>query len=174
MQVVHWTTLFLVAATFTAIWIADPGLVGGYARSIVQIHRSLGLTIGALTIFRLVWRWRSRIPELPADVSAIQKVAARATEGLIYLLLLAQPLIGLAYTNAYGVRVNLFLLAQLPPIMGKDRATAALFGYLHSLVGYTLLAAIGLHAAAALFHHFIRRDRVLMAMLPARPRPSPP
>jgi cytochrome b561 len=170
MQAVHWATLLLVAATFAAIWIADPGLVGSYARPIVQIHRSLGLTICALTIFRLVWRLRSRVPELPADVPKIQKMAARANEGVIYLLLMAQPLVGLAYTNAYGVRVNLFLLAQLPPILGKGRETAALLGDIHRLVGYTLLTAIGLHAAAALYHHFIRRDGVLNAMLPARLR----
>ena len=168
MQAVHWATLLLVAATFAAIWIADSGWVGSYVRPIVQIHRSLGLTICALTILRLGWRLRSRVPELPADVPKIQKMAARANEGLIYLLLIAQPLVGLAYTNAYGLRANLFLLAQLPPIIEKDRETAALLGDVHRLVGYILLAAIGLHAAAALFHHFIRRDAVLTAMLPAR------
>lgn len=164
---IHWATLVLVAGAFTAVWIADPALVGPYTRQVVQVHRSLGLTVAALTLFRLVWRWRARIPPLPGDLPIIQKLAARATEGLIYVLLLAQPLVGLLYTNAYGVRVNLFLLGELPAAIGRDRALAAQLGEVHFLLGYALLGLIGLHAAAALFHHFIRRDDVLNAMLPA-------
>jgi cytochrome b561 len=168
MRAVHWTTLLLVAAAFAAVWIADPALVGAYARPIVQLHRSLGLTVAALTLFRLGWRWHVRVPDLPADLPRIQKLAARITEGLIYVLLVAQPLIGLLYTNAYGLRVNLYFLGELPAVIGKDRELAALLGEAHNFVGYTLLTLIGLHAAAALYHHFIRRDGVLAAMLPDR------
>src|SRR5271163_1427308 len=121
MRTIHWTTLVLVASTFAAVWIADPALVGPYVRQVVQVHRSLGLTVAALTIFRLAWRWRARIPALPDDLAVVQKIAARATEGLIYLLLLAQPVVGLLYTNAYGVSVNLFLIVELPAVIGRDQ-----------------------------------------------------
>jgi cytochrome b561 len=171
MRAIHWATLLLVAAAFAAVWIADPQLVGrAYAGMIVQVHRSLGLTVGALTIFRLVWRWRAHIPALPADLPAVQKWAARATEGMIYCLLVAQPVVGLLYSNAYGARVNLFFLAQLPPVIGADVTFGKTLGAVHNFLGYSLLALIGLHAAAALFHHFIRRDDVLNAMLPSRLR----
>jgi cytochrome b561 len=171
MRAIHWATLVLIACTFTAVWIADPAVVGGaYVRPVVQIHRSLGLTVAALTIFRFIWRWRSHIPALPSDLPAVQKIAARATEGLLYVLLVAQPIVGLLYTNAYGVRVNLYLLGELPPVIDRDRALAAQLGTIHNFLGYSLLALIGLHSAAALFHHFIRRDDVLNAMLPARLR----
>lgn len=166
MRAVHWTTLVLVLAAFTAVWIADPAWVGAYAGPVVQLHRSFGLTIAALTLFRLVWRWRASIPELPADLPRIQKLAARFTEGLIYLLLVVQPSIGLLYTNAHGQRANLYFLGRLPAIIGKDRELAATLGALHNFVGYALLILIGVHAAAALYHHFIRRDGVLAAMLP--------
>lgn len=170
MRAVHWTTLVLVSATFVAVWVADPALVGPYVRQVVQVHRSLGLTVAALTIFRLGWRLRTRIPDLPSDLPAVQKLVARTTEGLIYLLLLAQPLVGLLYTNASGVRVDLFFLGHLPPLIGRDRPLSVQLGAIHSFLGYALLILIGLHAAAALFHHFIRRDDVLKAMLPARLR----
>jgi cytochrome b561 len=171
MRTIHWTTLVLVASTFAAVWIADPALVGGpYVRPVVQIHRSLGLTVAALTIFRFIWRWRARIPALPSDLPVIQKIAARAAEGLLYLLLLAQPLIGLLYTNAYGLRVNFYLLGELPALIERNRPLAAQLGSVHNFLGYSLLALIGLHSAAALFHHFIRRDDVLNAMLPPRLR----
>jgi cytochrome b561 len=168
MRAVHWTTLALVAGAFAAVWIADPAIVGPYVRPVVQVHRSLGLSVAALTVFRLAWRWRARIPDLPADLPGVQKLAARGVEGLIYLLLLAQPLVGLLYTNAYGLRVNLFLLVELPSVIARDRPLAEQLGSIHSFLGYALLTLIGLHAAAALFHHFIRRDDVLNAMLPAR------
>jgi cytochrome b561 len=170
MQVIHWLTLALVAAAFAAVWIADPAIVGPYVQPVVQVHRSLGLTVAALTVFRLAWRWRVRIPDLPVELPAVQKLAARGVEGLIYGLLLAQPLVGLLYTNAYGQRVNLFLLGEIPSLIARDRPLAAQLGSVHSFLGYALLTLIGLHAAAALFHHFIRRDNVLNAMLPARLR----
>jgi cytochrome b561 len=170
MRAIHWTTLVLVAAAFTAVWIADPAVVGPYVGPVVQVHRSLGLTVAALTVFRLGWRWRARIPALPADLPAVQKFGARAVEGLIYVLLLSQPLVGLLYTNAYGLRVKLFLLVEIPAVIGRDRPLGVQLGNVHSFLGYALLTLIGLHAAAALFHHFIRRDDVLNAMLPARLR----
>jgi cytochrome b561 len=170
MRAIHWTTLALVAGAFAAVWIADPALVGPYVRPVIQVHRSLGLTVAALTIFRLAWRWRARIPPLPADLPMVQKIAARAAEGVLYVLLVAQPVIGLLYTNAYGLRVNLYFLGELPALIGRDRPLAAQLGNVHFFLGYSLLVLIGLHSAAALFHHFIRRDDVLNAMLPTRLR----
>ena len=170
MRAIHWTTLALVAGAFAAVWIADPALVGPYVRPVIQVHRSLGLTVAALTIFRLAWRWRARIPPLPGDLPMVQKIAARAAEGVLYVLLVAQPVIGLLYTNAYGLRVNLYFLGELPALIGRDRPLAAQLGNVHFFLGYSLLVLIGLHSAAALFHHFIRRDDVLNAMLPTRLR----
>jgi cytochrome b561 len=170
MRAIHWATLVLVAGAFTAVWIADPALVGPYVRPVVQVHRSLGLTVAALTIFRLAWRWRARIPALPGDVPMVQRIAARAAEGVLYVLLLAQPAIGLLYTNAYGLRANLFFLGELPALIGRDKPLAAQLGSVHTFLGYSLLALIGVHSAAALFHHFIRQDDVLNAMLPVRLR----
>ena len=55
-------------------------------------------------------------------------------------------------------------------MLSRDRPLAAQLSSVHVFLGYALLALIGLHAAAALFHHFIRRDDVLNAMLPTRLR----
>jgi cytochrome b561 len=170
MRAIHWTTLLLVTGAFIAVWIADPAIVGPYARQVVQVHRSLGLTIAALTIFRLAWRWWARIPPLPASVSGAQKIVARMVEGLLYMLLVAQPVVGLLYSNAHGVRVNLFLIAEIPSVVERNRPLAEQLGSIHNLLGYSLLALIGVHSAAALFHHFIQQDDVMNAMLPARLR----
>jgi cytochrome b561 len=78
--------------------------------------------------------------------------------------------VGLLYSNAYGARVRLFLLVQLPLVIDRDPELGEQLGALHNFLGYSLLALIGAHAAAALFHHFLRRDAVLNAMLPSRLR----
>jgi len=166
MQTVHWLTLLLICGVYTAAWIAHSGMAGEWFQPVFQLHRSLGLTVFALTVFRLVWHRLARIPRLPVDLHPLQKLAARANEALLYLLLLAQPILGLLHTNARGQQVDVFFLGRLPALIGAHRPLARELHDLHALAANVLLALIGLHAAAALYHHFIRGDDVLDAMLP--------
>ncbi|MBV8775647.1 MAG: cytochrome b [Alphaproteobacteria bacterium] len=167
---IHWLTLGLIVAVYGTAWSAHSGLVGEWYLPVMQLHRSLGLSVQALTVFRLVWRVFTRAPPLPEDLHPLQKLAARGNELLIYALLLAQPVLGLLHTNARGQRVELFLLYSIPPVIGVDKPLARQLHDWHALAANALLILIGLHAAAALFHHFVRRDDVLNAMLPARLR----
>ena len=167
---VHWLTLAMIAGVYAAAWTAHSGLAGDWYQPVMQLHRSLGLGVQALTVARLGWRARAQIPALPHDLHIVQKLAARTNEALLYLLLLVQPLLGLLQTNARGQQVDFFFLIQLPPVIGPDRPLARQLHDLHALSANALLILIGMHAAAALFHHFIRRDDVLNAMLPARLR----
>ena len=170
LKAVHWGSLLLVATSYAAVWSSH--LVASRERAVllVQLHRSVGVTILALTLFRLAWRWSAQIPSLPAELPTIQKLAARATEYALYALLLAQPVLGILHTNARGRHVEFFFIGQLPPILGPDKVLAKQAMTAHEVIGYLLLALIAMHAAAALFHHFIRRDEVLNAMLPSRRR----
>jgi cytochrome b561 len=169
-QTLHWLTLVLVMAAFAAIYTAHWGYAGENFWAVVQLHRSLGLAVLAVTIARLMLRCRLQVPALPRELPAIQKLAARGTEALLYGILLAQPLLGLIHTNARGQRVDLFFIGELPPIVGPDKALARLTHDAHETLAAIFLVLIGLHASAALFHHFIRRDDVLNAMLPRRLR----
>jgi cytochrome b561 len=169
-KAIHWSTLLLVAAAYLAMWSSDI-VAAKQVRSLLwQLHYSSGVTVLALTLFRLGWRWHARIPNLPADLPTIQKVAARTTEYFLYVLLLAQPMLGVLNINARGRRIDFYLLGELPPIIGPNKILAEQVIAVHDVVAYVLLSIIGLHAAAALFHHFIRRDNVLSAMLPGRLR----
>ncbi len=166
LKAVHWSTLLLIAAAYIAIWGSYAVATKEQEAFLTQLHRSLGVTVFVLTVFRLGWRWHARIPSLPADLPAIQKVTARVAEYFLYALLLIQPILGILYINARGRRVDFFFLGELPPIVGPDRALAKQAIAAHDIVAYVLLTLIALHAAAALFHHFVRRDDVLNAMLP--------
>ena len=166
LKAVHWSTLLLIAAAYIAIWGSYAVATKEQEAFLMQLHRSLGVTVFVLTLFRLGWRWHARIPSLPADLLAIQKVAARVAEYVLYALLLIQPILGILYINARGRRVDFFFLGELPPIVGPDKVLAKQAIAAHQIVAYVLLTLIALHAAAALFHHFVRRDDVLNAMLP--------
>jgi cytochrome b561 len=163
----HWLTLFLVAAifvlAFSIIYFASSR---EEAVALIQLHRSFGVTVWVVTLGRLVWRQFSRFPNWPADMPQTMRFAAQWSEHALYALLLTQPILGLLQTNAYGDRVNLFFLGQLPALIGQDRPLAKQLLAVHVTVGLLLLGLIALHASAALYHHFWRRDDTLDAMLP--------
>jgi cytochrome b561 len=168
----HWLTLFLITMTFALVFSIGFGSKLE-AMAFLQLHRSFGVTVWIVTLGRLVWRQFSRFPNWPADMPPAMRFAAHWSEYALYALLLTQPVLGLLQTNAHGDRVNLFFLGQLPALIGQDRPLAKQLLGVHETVGFVLLGLIGVHAAAALYHHFWRRDDTLTAMLPQTMRRMP-
>jgi cytochrome b561 len=166
----HWLTLVLVATTFVLAFSIDLAPSKPAAGVIVQLHRSFGVTLWLVTLVRLVWRQFSRFPNWPADMPQLMRFAAHWSEYALYALLLVQPILGLLHTDAHGDRVNLFFLGQLPALIGRDRLLARQLLEMHHMIGLLLLGLIALHASAALYHHFWRRDDTLAAMLPQATR----
>src|SRR5690348_3125564 len=88
LKTVHWASLLLVIAAFMAVWMSHAAASREQSALLVQLHRSIGITVFAVTLFRLAWRWTSRIPPLPTELPLVQKIAARVTEYALYFLLL--------------------------------------------------------------------------------------
>ena len=170
----HWLTLLLVVTIFVlALSIKFAATRNeAVALAIIQLHRSFGVTLWVVTLGRLVWRQFSRFPNWPADMPQAMRLVAHWSEYALYALLLGQPILGLLVTNAHGDRVNLFFLGQLPALVGRTAFAKQLLE-VHKTVGFLLLGLITLHASAALYHHFWRRDDTLAAMLPQVMRRSP-
>jgi cytochrome b561 len=162
----HWLTLFLVTAIFVLAFSIDFASSRVEAVALIQLHRSLGVTVWIVTLGRLVWRQFARFHNWPADMPQAMRFAAQWSEYALYALLLTQPILGRLHTNAHGDRVNLFFLGHLPALIGRDRPLAKQLLEVHETVGLLLLGLIALHASAALYHHFWRRDDTLEAMLP--------
>ena len=162
----HWLTLSLVAIIFVLAFAIDFASSKEGAVALLQLHGSFGVTVWVVTLGRLVWRQFSRFPNWPADMPQAMRFAAQWSEYALYALLLAQPILGILHTNAHGDRVSLFLMGPLPAIIGADRSLSRQLQQAHVMVGFLLLGLIGLHASAALYHHFWRRDDTLRAMLP--------
>ncbi len=169
----HWLTLFLIVAVFATAALIDE-VPNAWKLTFIQLHRSLGLTIWLVTAMRLIWRQFSDFPDWSANMSKAMRGAARVVEYLLYGLLLLQPVLGLVHSNAHGGRINFFFLFRLPPLIGRDHDLAEQLIAAHGVVANVLLAIIAVHASAALFHHFIRRDETLIRMLPRTERRRSP
>jgi cytochrome b561 len=169
-RLLHWLTVGLILVVFVLAFSIDRATSRTSHAVLLQLHRSFGISVCAVTLIRLVCRQYTKFPNFPTDMPRLMQIAAHGSEYVLYLLLLAQPSLGLMQTNASGDRVDLFFLRQLPPLIGQDRQFARQLLEAHQITGFLLLGLIALHVSAALFHHFWRRDDTLIAMLPAATR----
>ncbi|MFD1950954.1 cytochrome b [Sphingomonas arantia] len=158
----HWTIAVLVIANL-AIGLLHDALTGV---QLMPIHKSIGITVLALSIARLMWRLAHPAPALPGDVPGWQRAVAHITHWALYALMILMPATGWWMVSA-GARkypldwFGLFPVPFLPVTSGGDISNEA-----HELLGWAMLALVVLHVAAALKHHFVDRDTVLVRMLP--------
>jgi cytochrome b561 len=165
-QALHWVTAVLVLVAF----IYGPGgselRVYSHARDFDrQLHETLGLTVFALVVLRVIWRRLDVRP--PAEpVSRWMHLAATAMQAAIYGLLFAVPLTAVAGAWLEGHPLTLLGGVEVQPLVAKAHALGASVATLHTWLGDALLWLAGLHAAAGLYHHVALRDGVLVSMLP--------
>lgn len=172
-RALHWATAALVVASFAlALW---PGSVKGSA----ELHKSLGLALLFVVVPRLAVRLTVGRGGARPGSRGGGVFAAKAVHGLLYAMLLAVPLLGWLHLNSKGMGVSMFGL-PLPMLADADRELAPVLLEAKRWLAYGMLGAIGLHAAAALAHHYLLRDGVLASMMPtgirgeraATPRPA--
>lgn len=135
-------------------------------------HKWAGVIVLALSVLRLLWRWWQPPPVLPPSIHQAmpgwQRVLHQATLHGFYVLFLAVPLLGWAYSSAAGFQVVLFGVLPLPDFISADPAVAEAIKPWHGWMAYTLAVLVLLHVAGALKHHWIDRDGLLTRMLPGR------
>lgn len=168
-RLLHWS----MAALIIAMLFIGAGMIAGAAEhysALVRAHKSLGITILLLAAIRLVYRLLHPAPALPADLPALQKIAALASHGLLYALMFGLPLVGWTMLSAEGYPILIYGGLQLPPLMQADAPWYAHLRSLHALLAYLLFLIVLLHLGAALFHGLIRRDGVLSSMASLRRR----
>jgi hypothetical protein len=114
---------------------------------------------------------RRVIPENPPDdIPAVQGLAANATHGRLYALLMVQPIPGWIATSAYRTPITMLGWFELPPIWPESRLFSEQLFSIHGLIGSAIAGLVAAHIGRALFHHFVRKDRVLMRMVSSRYR----
>lgn len=167
----HWLTAVLVLGMIGLGLYMARLPVGPRAFELYQLHKSLGLTVLGLTLIRLAVRARRPAPPLPDTLKRWERWAARATHLALYGFLLALPLVGwlMASASPWGIPTVYFGLFQVPHPLGPNAELEALLKTVHAGLSYGLAALLVLHIAAALKHHWLLRDDVLVRMLPHRP-----
>jgi cytochrome b561 len=161
-RILHWLTAVLV---FSALFIGFVMVnsLGDYA-TLIMIHRTLGVTILVVVLVRVVNRLTHRAPPLPTTVGALERKIVVASELSLYAMLLLQPLIGWAMLSAAGGPIVVFGSLRLPRIAPFDAQLFWLLRQAHSVVAYTLMAAIAAHVSAVLLHTLALRDRMIERM----------
>jgi len=164
-RVLHWTTAVLIL-TMIPVGIVIANEWGGPAQTFLyNLHKSVGASLIPIVIVRLIYRLMNPPPPLPDDIPAIQQIAAYTTHWALYGLILVQPIVGYIMTSAYPAPVPFFGLFDLPAIWPENRALSDRLSAVHLYIGLAIAGLAAMHIAAALFHHFVRRDQVLVRMI---------
>jgi cytochrome b561 len=158
----HWTIAVLVVEQFLGAQIIDWFPRGPLRVDARSVHIVLGVTLAVLLAMRILWRLtfgRQLTPD-----SGLLNLAARFVHQLLYVLLTVMVLVGIVLVSARGDSIfGAFSVWSFAP---GNRGVADWIGSLHNTLAWTIVAVASLHAAAALFHRFILKDRVLQRMWP--------
>ncbi len=161
----HWVTAVLIVANLLLGLSMVPLPISPRKLQWYLWHKTIGVTIFALTSLRLAWRARRPHPE-PVPMPRWQRRAAAASHAMLYVLLLVIPVSGWLYSSATGVQVVYLGVVPLPNLVGKDKALGDALRVVHVALNSMLFAVVSVHVAAALKHHFVDRDSALARMLP--------
>jgi cytochrome b561 len=162
---IHWLTVLLIIAAFVLATILEDMTLSPLKLKLYSWHKWVGITVLFLLPLRLLFRFLDPLDHR-AGLTALEVKASAAVHGVIYLLLIAVPMFGWLHSSAAGFPVVWLGVLPLPDLVGKDKALAEIFKELHEGSVNLLIALVVMHAAAALYHHHIRRDGVLARMVP--------
>lgn len=157
----HWLLALMITASFAfGLYMVElpfsPARIKQY-----NWHKWAGITILGLSAMRLLWRLGHPPPAHPLTLPAWKRLASAGTHASLYVLFFGAPIAGWAYSSAAGFPVVYLGLFQLPDLVSRDKELADILKLVHQATTYSLAAMVGLHAIAALKHHFIDRDGLL-------------
>jgi cytochrome b561 len=168
LRILHWLTAL-------AVFILVPVAVamhnmpdGAFKNALYEVHKSVGIIAFVLVVLRIVARLSGGAPPPDASLTPFQRTASAIVHGLIYVLLLAMPILGYAGTNMCCKPVNLFWVWPVPINLTGSEATVKTIFAAHYYLGWTLVALVVIHISAAVYHHRVLKDGVLRRMLPQR------
>jgi cytochrome b561 len=130
----------------------------------MSMHKSFGVIILLLILARFAWKLMNPTPKASSDASSIQEALASGMHWLLYALMFAQPLSGILMSQSAGYPVSVFGLFEIPTFVNKAQASAEFFQGAHGVIWILLVVSVLGHIAAAMFHHFVRKDDVLRSM----------
>lgn len=162
----HWLMLVLIVAVYAAMELREIFPKGSDPREAMKAwHFTLGLTVFALLWVRIVARVLGPVPPITPTPQTWQTAAGHAMHLALYLLMFAMPIGGWLILSAEAKPVPFWGL-ELPALVAKNKDLAHTVEEYHEIGGTIGYFLIGAHAAAALWHHYLRRDNTLTRMVP--------
>lgn len=176
-KLMHWLIALLVVIMLIAGYFMDDITNDALRASVVNVHKLTGITVLFLMVLRLGWALGNPKPELPLGTPWAERAAEWAGQGVLYALIIAQPLTGWMGSVAGGHIPHLGPLQLSLPLLHNKIFAKTCFHW-HNTLAIVIIVVVSLHVLAALYHHFVRRDNTLMRMLPGTPdgryRKKPP
>jgi cytochrome b561 len=163
-KTLHWLTAAAVLGLLgVGLWMT------GLPISLLKLqaynwHKWIGLAVLALTALRLLWRWRTPPPQLPATVAPWERALAPVGHWTLLILLLAMPVSGWLMSSAAGVSIVWFGVMPLPDLVPRDPALFEILRTSHFVMSRLLIVVVALHVAAVLHHDIVRRDGIFRRM----------
>lgn len=162
----HWAMLLLLIAVYACMELREYYPKGSDFREGLKMwHFMFGLTVLLLVLIRVVARVTGGTPPITPDPPAWQTLIARFTHLALYAFMIAMPIAGWVILSASGKAIPFYGL-DLPALVGLNKALAEQVKELHETVATIGYFLVGLHAVAALFHHYIVKDDTLRRMMP--------
>ncbi|VVN08106.1 cytochrome b [Pseudomonas fluorescens] len=162
----HWSVALAVFGLFAlGLWMVDLDYYSTWRKDAPDLHKSIGLVLLAVMVLRVLWRFISPPPPTLESYSRLTRMGAKFGHSFLYLGLFAVMIAGYLISTADGVGIPVFGLFEVPALVSglPDQADTA--GVIHFYLAWALVIFSGLHALAALKHHFIDRDATLTRML---------
>jgi cytochrome b561 len=165
-QVFHWLTVALVATAYLVSPGGSEQRVYSAATDFTRhIHETTGMLIFAIVLVRMLWRVIDAAPESP-PMEPWMKYSAKLAHLALYALLIALPMTAIVGAWLEGHPLTFLGVGNLGPMLPQAHDTGQAVSYIHTILGDVIIWAAGIHAVAALFHHFVLHDNVLTSMLP--------
>lgn len=163
---IHWLMLLLFIAVYACIELRELYPKGSDPREALKTwHAMLGMLVFVLIWLRLAARLSGPTPGIQPEPPSWQQISAKLLHLALYALMIVMPLTGWLLLSASGKPIPFFGL-ELPALIGINKDLAKPIKEVHEFIGTAGYYLIGLHAAAALYHHYIQRDNTMIRMLP--------
>jgi cytochrome b561 len=166
---IHWATAVLfITAMLIGFYcgLQQPGT--SPRKELLEIHKSLGVTLFFLAILRLMVRASTTAPGEPPSLSPWVKLAARFNHWALYFILFAMPITGYMFTSAGGYSLKYFWTFSWPRLVVHNPEVARFGEETHGLLAYFVYAVVALHIAATIWHVAVKKDETLARMWPRR------
>ncbi len=167
-QILHW----LMAIIFIAAWIIgfysgnflSYDVDGSFKGTVITLHKNIATVIIFLVVVRIFWRYTHPTPELPNTMSPTMKHLAHFGHLALYFMLLALPITGCLFSWSAGHPAPVLYLFNLPTLISENPEITAIVKPLHIYISWAAGILLAGHILAALKHHFIDKDIVLVSM----------